>query len=237
VLRYYWKAALTLALLLLFYPITLTKLTFFTPAWLLTIALLSRILTTRITVMVSLLLPMAAGAFLIILFAMAAVPVFDLVNFRMVGVPSSALDIYNDFFFRNDLTYFCQITFLKQFMACPYQEQLSVVMAKTYGLGNFNASLFATEGIASVGTLFAPVSVFACGLLIACANRLSSGLPPRLVLISGAIFPQILFNVPLSTTLLSHGGLFLFLLWYITPRSIIQQNDDLKPQAPAAVAH
>jgi hypothetical protein len=235
-LRSHWKAALTLVLLLLFYPITLTKLTFFTPAWLLTIALLSRILTTRITVVVSLLLPMAVGAVLVISFGMAAVPVFDLVNFRMVGVPSTALDIYNDFFSRNDLTYFCQITFLKQVMACPYQEQLSVVMAKTYGLGNYNASLFATEGIASVGTLFAPVSVFACGLLIACANRLSSGLPDRLVLITGAIFPQILFNVPLSTTLLSHGALFLFLLWYVTPRSVFRPHDDLKQQAQAAAA-
>jgi hypothetical protein len=236
-LRCHWKAAIALVLLLLFYPITLTKLTFFTPAWLLVIALLSRILTTRMTVVVSLLPPMLVGAFLIVSFGMDVVPAFDLLNFRMVGVPSTALDIYNDFFFRNDVTYFCQITFLKQVMACPYQEQLSLVMAKTYGLGNFNASLFATEGIASVGTLFAPVSVFACGLLIACVNRLSSGLPPRLVLISGAIIPQILFNVPLSTTLLSHGALFLFLLWYITPRSIFEPSDDLSPQAPAAVAH
>ena len=97
-------------------------------------------------------------------------------------------------------------------------------MAKAYDLGNFNASLFATEGIASVGTLFAPVSVFLCGLVIALANRLSAGLPPSLVLISGAVIPQVALNVPLSTTLLSHGAAVLFLLWYLTPRAMFERG-------------
>ena len=64
------------------------------------------------------------------------------------------------------------------------------MMARAYELGNFNASLFSTEGIASVGPLFAPVSVFVCGLVIALANRLSSGLPPRFILISSAALPS-----------------------------------------------
>src|SRR5258705_7468524 len=109
-------------------------------------------------------------------------------------------------------------------MTCPYQEQLSLAMAKAYELGNYNASLFATEGIASLGPLFAPVSVFACGLLIALANRLSSGVPPRLVLISGAVMPQIMLNVPLTTALLSHGGAMLFLLWYLAPRAMFEHE-------------
>jgi hypothetical protein len=91
--------------------------------------------------------------------------------------------------------------------------------------GNFNASLFATEGIASVGLLLAPVSVFVCGLVIALGNRLSAGLPPSFILVSGAILPQVLLNVPFSTALLTHGAAFLFLLWYITPRSMFERND------------
>jgi hypothetical protein len=93
-------------------------------------------------------------------------------------------------------------------------------MERAYKLGNFNASLFATEGIASVGLLFAPVAALACGLVIALGNGLSAGLPDRFVLISGAVFPQILLNVPLSVALLTHGLAVLFLLWYITPRTI-----------------
>jgi hypothetical protein len=130
------------------------------------------------------------------------------------------MDIYNEFFARHDLTYFCQLRILKPFVNCPYEHPLAIEMENNYALGNFNASLFATEGIASVGVLFAPVSVFLCGLVIALGNRLSAGLPPRFILISGAILPQILLNVPLSTVLLTHGMGILFLLWYITPRTL-----------------
>jgi hypothetical protein len=72
--------------------------------------------------------------------------------------------------------------------------------------------------------LFAPVSIFVCGLVIALANRLSSGLPPRFILISSAVFPQVLLNVPLTTSLLTHGAAVLFLLWYITPRTMFEQK-------------
>jgi hypothetical protein len=231
--RNYLRAAVSLGLMLLFYPIVLSKLALFTPAWLLTIALLSKLFETRRAVVLSLLLPLLFGVILIGLFAKDASPYFDLVNFRMVAVSSNAVDIYNDFFSTHDFTYFCQVVILKSITSCPYQDQLSIVMAKAYELGNFNASLFSTEGIASVGPLFAPVSIFVCGLVIALANRLSSELPPRFILISSAIFPQILLNVPFTTTLLSHGAAVLFLLWYITPRTMFEQ----KASQQTALAH
>ena len=143
----------------------------------------------------------------------------------MIATPSSAIDIYNDFFSKNPHTSFCQLSFLKPLMHCPYQDQLSVVMEKAYGFGNLNASLFATEGIASVGLSFAPLSALLCGLVIACANRLSAGLPPRFILISGALLPQVLLNVPLSTVMITHGMGLLMLLWYVTPRTIFDAND------------
>ena len=222
--RNYWSAGIALVLLLLFYPITLSKLTFFTPAWLLAMAMLSKRFEARMTVVLSLVLPVLVGVVLIVPFSKAALPYYELINFRMIAVPSNALDLYSEFFSNHDLTGFCQIRILKLLIDCPYQDQLSVVMAKTYDLGNFNASLFSTEGIASVGLLFAPVSVGVCGLVIGLVNRLSAGLPPRFILISSAILPQIFLNVPLTTTLLSHGAAFLFLLWYITPRSMFQQQ-------------
>ncbi|MES2192821.1 MAG: hypothetical protein V4517_00275 [Pseudomonadota bacterium] len=234
--RKYWRAGIALVLLMLFYPITLSKLAFFTPAWLLVITLLLKICEARTTVMLSLFLPMLLGVILIAIFHITAVPYLELVNFRMIATPSNAMDIYNDFFSRNDLTYFCQIRVLKTVIDCPYQEQLSIVMAKAYELGNFNASLFSTEGIASVGPLFAPVTVFVCGLVIALANRLSSGLPANFILISSAAFPQILLNVPLTTSLLSHGAAILFLLWYITPRSLFRPDSTQDASAPRANA-
>jgi hypothetical protein len=223
-------AAIVVALMLLIYPITLTKLALLAPFWLLFLLVLSRFFEARICIVLSLLLPIAAGIFAAILFKAGALPYqwfvgyFGVTNFRMLAFTSVALDIYNHFFSRHSLTYFCQISFLKPLMNCPYADQLSVVMSNTYHLGFLNASLFATEGIASVGPMLAPLPVVACGLVIALANRVSSDLPSRFVLLSGGILPQVFLNVPLTTTLLTNGGFILFLMWYVTPRSIFEPD-------------
>src|SRR5258708_35708282 len=83
---------------------------------------------------------------------------------------------------------------VKSLVACPYSDQLGIVLANEYHLGNMNASLFATEGVASVGPVFAPLSAFVCGLVIALGNKASAGLPGRFVLISTSVIPQILLS-------------------------------------------
>jgi hypothetical protein len=147
---------------------------------------------------------------------------FDIVNIRMIATPSGALDIYNHFFASHPLTWFCQISVLKPLMHCPYGDPLAVVMQNTYELGNLNASLFATEGIASVGPWLAPLTALAAGLVLALGNRASAGLPPRFVLMSAGVLPHVLLNVPLSVAMLTHGTALLFLLWYLMPRSLLE---------------
>jgi hypothetical protein len=219
----YWRAGAVLLLLLLLYPITLTKSALFAPFWLVAMFLLSKLAEVRIAVVLSLLVPIVAGLLLIVLFRERAVVVFfSTVNFRMIAIPATAMGIYNDFFSTHDLTHFCQISVLKRIMDCPYQDPLGTVMAGAYQLGDFNASLFATEGIASIGVWFAPIAALVCGLVIALGNRLSSGLPARFILVSGALLPQALLNVPLSTVLLTHGAGLLFLLWHVTPRAMFE---------------
>ena len=220
-----WRAAAVLVLLLFFYPITLSRTVFFAPFWLIAALIFSRIFETRIAVILLLLAPILAGLALFNLLNSHSAFYFSTVNFRMIAIPSVAMDVYNDFFARHDLTHFCQISLLKPIVPCPYQDQLSVVMQRAYGLGNFNASLFATEGIASVGLFFAPVAALLCGLVIALGNRLSAGLPRHFILLSGALLAQILLNVPLTTALLTHGAGILFLLWYITPREMFEADD------------
>jgi hypothetical protein len=223
-----WRAAVVLLLLLLLYPITLTKLTLFAPLWLLFLALLSRFFEARYSVVLSLFVPILGGVILATLVNAGAFPYppflsyFSAVNFRMIAFPSVAIDIYNDFFSTHDHTYFCQIYLLKPLVNCPYSEPLSVVMAKAYQLGNLNASLFATEGIASVGLVLAPLAVLACGLVISLGNRLSSGLPPKFILLSGGVLAQNFLNVPLTTNLLTGGAAVVFLLWYVTPRAMFE---------------
>lgn len=221
----FWRAGAVVLLMLLYYPIAVSKMAFFAPAWLIVLALLARFLEARVVVALSLLLPIVAGVLLfsflgghgpVVRFAGAY---HFIVNFRMFAVPSLALDLYNEFFAKHELTHFCQINVLKLVIGCPYQDQLGVVMLKYFpGGGTYNASLFTTEGVASVGVLYAPITVFFCGVVIAFGNRASAGLPPSFVLVSGAMFVQNLLNVPLSTALLTHGGALLFLLWYLTPQ-------------------
>jgi hypothetical protein len=223
------RAGTVLLLLLLFYPITLSKLSLFAPFWLLILALLSRFFETKTTVVLSLLLPISTGIILALLFKSELLTYgsfmnyFGTINFRMIAFPSIALDVYNDFFSTHDLTYFCQISLLKPFVDCPYTDPLSIVMAKAYALGNFNASLFATEGIASVGLMLAPFAVFTCGLVISIGNRLSSDLPSRFILLSGGVLPQMFLNVPFTTTLLTNGAAVLAFLWYVMPRAMFSE--------------
>jgi hypothetical protein len=225
-----WRAAATLLVLLLFYPVILTKLTLFAPFWLLLLALLSRFFEIRIAVVLSLAAPIAIGVVLGMLYKASILPYeltfpyFGALNFRMIAVPSLSIDIYNDFFATHPVTYFCQVSVLKAIVACPYREPLAVLMANNYAFGNLNASLFATEGIASVGVMFAPLAALACGFVIALGNRASAGLPARFILISSSMFVQVLINIPLTIGLITDGGALLFLLWYVTPRTIFGEK-------------
>ncbi|MGA7805027.1 hypothetical protein [Bradyrhizobium sp.] len=220
-----WQAGTALLLLLSFYPITLSKLALFGPAWLAFLALLGGLFEARIAAVLSLFLAILFGVLLLPFVKYGAISLdhamnyIGNINYRMIAVPSIAFDLYNDFFSKHDLTYFCQIGILKRFVSCPYSDYLSIVMSRNYQLGFVNASLFATEGIASVGPYFAPIAVFACGLVIALGNRLSCGLPPRFILLSGGLLSQVLMNIPLATSLLTNGAAVVFLLWYITPRA------------------
>jgi hypothetical protein len=228
--RHRWYAATALLLMLLLYPITLTKGALFGPFWLLFLALLAYSFESRIAVVLSLLLPMALGLVLVQLQRFGALSdahlryYFGIVNFRMIAMPAIGLDLYNDFFARHELTYFCQIGVLKRFMSCPYSDWLVIVMSRAYQFGFLNASLFATEGIASLGPKLAPLSIFVCGLIIAAANRLSAGLPAAFILVSGGMLARILLDVPLATTLLSNGAALLFLLWYVMPRDVLAKE-------------
>ncbi|QAU42687.1 hypothetical protein XH86_13680 [Bradyrhizobium guangdongense] len=225
-----WRACAVLVLLTLFYPVTLSKQAFFAPAWLLLMLVVTRFVSLRLTAILSLLLPTAAGLILVGLYHYGllperfAMPVFQLVNLRMAAIPSLAMDYYNEFFFAHELTHFCQIGYLKPIMTCAYQEPIAVVIYNWFGIGGYmNASLFATEGVASVGPLLAPISAFVCGIVIAIANGMSAGISQRIVLVSGALLPQTLLNVPFTTVMLTHGSVLLFLLWYVMPRDISDQ--------------
>jgi hypothetical protein len=215
---------------LLYYPVTLTKVSLFLAPFLIFMAVISSRFEARVSVIISLLVPLIIGLSAVTGLEWADVThsrliAFLVLNFRLLAIPAISLEHYFAFFSDHSLTHFCQLSALKAVIACPYSDQLGVVFANQYHLGNMNASLFATEGIASVGPMFAPIAALACGLVIALGNMVSAGLPPRFILISAAVIPHILLNVPLSTTLLSNGFGLLMLLWYLAPRSYFISED------------
>lgn len=204
-----------LCLILCFYPVTLSKIVLLAPFLMAFFCLLGRTFEAPLATIMSLAIPTLFG---LAAFIILAEPLpFGLINFRLNAIPASALDHYNDFFSSHDTTRFCQVSFVKRIFGCIYTEPLSVVMGKAYRLGNYNASLFSTEGLASSGLYFSPIATFICGLVVAFGNFTSNKLPPNFVLVSGGVLVVTLLNVPLSTALLSNGGAFLFLLWYLTP--------------------
>lgn len=219
--RWHRRFFIVVLLQLLLFPVTLTKTALFAPLWLAFVHLLSAKTSPRNVVVLSLVFPMGFGLLLLLVFGspVAALP-FSIVNFRMLAIPALAMDVYNDFFSRHELTHFCQLSLLKTFLTCPYSDQLSIVMHSEYHLGYFNASLFATEGIASVGLWLAPLVAFLCGVIVSFANRVSANLPPRFILVSAGMLPQVLLNVPLSVATITHGAALLCLFWYLTPRRL-----------------
>ena len=220
--RRYGMAALTIALIAAFYPILLNKTVAFASAWLPLLFILFSLFEARRATVLSLLLPLLAGLIVVGLTYLGLPKqiyalVYGGVNYRMLAFPAMALDRYIDFFSSHDLTHFCQIGIVRSFTGCPYQFQLGAEMEQHYHMGNLNGSLFATEGIASVGPILAPLSALACGLILSIGNSVSAHLPKRLVVTSAGVTMQVLVNVPLSASLVSNGLLLLFLLWYVTP--------------------
>ncbi|WP_426441667.1 hypothetical protein [Bradyrhizobium genosp. P] len=228
----YWLAAVAITLQFFLYPITLSKLALFAPFWLIALLLLTKAFEFRLASILSLLLPMLLALLAALMIGRKAELPFSVVNFRMIAVPAVGLDIYNDFFSRHELTHFCQVSIAKASLGCTYDVQLSIIMHQYYHLGNFNASLFATEGIASVGPWLAPLVGFGCGFVVAIGNRVSVDLSPRFVLLSGAVLPQILLNVPLTVALVTGGMGLLYLLWLVTPRALHFSQDSSSSDAP-----
>lgn len=220
--RWFMLAALT-TVSLLYYPVTLTKVSLFTAPVLVFMAIISSRIEAKTCVIISLLVPLIIGISAVtgldwVDLTQPRLAVFSFLNFRLFAIPAISLEHYFSFFSDHPLTHFCQISVLKPVIACPYSDQLGIVFANEYHLGSMNASLFATEGIASVGPMFAPIAALACGLVIALGNKVSAGLPPRFVLMSAAIIPHLLINVPLSVAFVSDGLGMLMLLWGLTPR-------------------
>jgi hypothetical protein len=227
--RRYVLAGAAIVLIWAFYPVVLNKSVLFGGLLLPYLFVLFRCFEPKRAVIYALLIPMVPGIIAYYLVEDGAISrdgtlgrlaafLIGSVNVRLFAFPTVAMDLYSEFFTLHRPTHFCQIGIIRAIYGCPYPFQLGTVMAETYNMGNFNGSLFATEGIASVGPIWAPVSALVCGMIVSLGNRASARLPAPLVGTSAGIaVQQALLNAPLSVSLLSNGVLVLWLLWAVTP--------------------
>ena len=220
--RGHWlKAGTCLIIVASFYPALLNKTVLFAPLWLIYIFLIFRAFAPKRAWVLCLSAPLLLG---LILHAAGESTgrssVFYLINERFFAIPSIALDRYSNFFTNNPHTYFCQINVVRWLTGCPYSKELGGIFAEHYRLGNLNASLFATEGIASVGFKWMPIVTLLCGAMLSVGNSLSRHLSPMFVATSSAVAVQALMNVPLSIAVLTDGVGMLFILWYLCPEGI-----------------
>jgi hypothetical protein len=227
--RRYGLAVAAIVLLWAYYPIVLNKSVLFGGLWLPYLFVMFRCFEPKRAAVYALLIPMLPGIIGYYLMELgwfspdaaigrAALFVLGSVNIRLYAYPTFAMDVYSDFFTAHPVTHFCQIGIIRAMVGCPYPFQLGAAMAEAYHMGNFNGSLFATEGIASVGPLWAPLSALVCGLIVSLGNSASARLPAPLIAASaGLAVQQTLLNAPLSVSLLSNGVLALWLLWALTP--------------------
>jgi hypothetical protein len=228
--RRYALACIPILLIWAFYPVVLNKSVVFGGVWLPFLLVLFRLFGAKRAALLSVLLPMLPGmiGYELVdfgvfanngLFAQVSTFVFGNANVRLFAFPSIAMNQYSDFFATHPLTHFCQIGIIRTMYGCPYPFQLGAAMSEAYHMGSLNGSLFATEGIASVGPLWAPLSALVCGLIVSLGNSASARLPAPLIATSaGLAVQQALLNVPLSASLLTNGVLVLFVLWAVTPR-------------------
>jgi hypothetical protein len=215
--RNWWGVVISLLLPIGFYPVTLSKMAFFLPPWLVAFAVVTRWLETRLAIIILLASLTLAGVVATYFDSGLSSNLIAAFNFRFLAVPANSLEHYLDFFSKFEATHFCHISFLMKLMDCPYDEQLSLVMSDYYKVGNINASFIATEGVAAFGMAYMPLMSFLAGMLIGIGNIVSKRLPSRFVAVSAAMIVPNLLNIPMPTLLLTGGYLVLLVLWALTP--------------------
>ncbi|MBX3657245.1 MAG: hypothetical protein KF740_02295 [Ramlibacter sp.] len=135
------------------------------------------------------------------------------------------LTTYHDFFSANSYTYYTHVGIVNFLTgAYPYGSlSLGQMIGLTYSgteMANFNANFWATDGLAAMGLVGIVPATLAVAAVMHTINAVSRPFPSRLIALWLTGFWMALLNAPLSTSLLSGGGLIvIFLLAFSRPLS------------------
>lgn len=143
---------------------------------------------------------------------------------RIIGSSGWTASKYFEYFEQNDRTYYTHVRPIDAIInSYPYGEySLGQVIGIEYSgspEANFNASFWASDGFAAAGILGVVIITAPLVVLLYLINRFTMAFQNRFTLSWNAGFFIALLNVPLSTALLSGGGLILlFVAWFASRR-------------------
>lgn len=142
-----------------------------------------------------------------------------LVFLRTYGLAGATIGVYYDFFQHNPHTFYSHVGPVRALIDYPYDRQLGEVIGIYLGSPglDYNANMFATDGIAAGGL----VALIVLGLVAGLVIRLCSALVPKrnwkLICAASAMSIMNLANTSLFTSLLTGGLLFLILTCALAP--------------------
>lgn len=147
-------------------------------------------------------------------------PVFWLKSILLVRVLSTGgwtMAAYYDFFASNGFTWYTHIGIINAITgAYPYGDlapgQLIGLQYSNSEEANFNAGFWASDAFAAIGVGGVPIATLAVCAVFTAINRTSRGYSHTFIVLWLSGFWHALLNVPLSTSLLSGGGLLVMLL-------------------------
>ncbi|MRM93457.1 hypothetical protein D1Z98_00235 [Riemerella anatipestifer] len=147
---------------------------------------------------------------------------------RTFGISGLLTDQYDEFFQKNEYTYYSHINIVNMITrSYPYGDlSLGQVVSKYFDSNsnsNSNSNFWATDGIASLGDIGVIIISFLLGIFLYQWKSVMTRHNYMEMMLMLIPFSFILFNVGFFTTLLSGGFLFL-LLYYYKRKYKIQKN-------------
>ena len=146
----------------------------------------------------------------------------SVIYMRALGLPAALTGVYAEYFATNPLTYFSQMNVVNWFVQYPYTEVLGMVIGRFLAGGstgmNANASMWATDGLASIGPIGIVFIGTVVGIALIFANRIVT--PDKLVFASilSTTFVMNLGDSGFFTNMITGGGfLMLFAVAFASP--------------------
>ena len=151
-----------------------------------------------------------------------------LVVFRQYSATNLAVGLYYVFFQDHPHTYWSHITGIDYFIHYPYgNHSVAIEMENAFGLGNFNASFLATEGIEAYGYEALPFVSAAVGAVFILLNTAARRFGPQVLALT-MIMPSLMIDErPFGTSLLTGGIMFLIVYLAWMPRSWLNRSQNV----------